>query len=192
MQRFEATGGKAITLPAFNLKSPATSNSSSSSSICNSTGGACARASNTTEEKKEEPETKKKKIPYVVFMGVGCTSKSYTINVFTANAASVDPDPVGNPDFIGQITRLGMGPAGDVTIKNKSSRKCRVPEASRVLSAAGFEDRLGGSTDEDGEAKEKEKVKIVVTDLETGEVVGKEVYGELPGFEPRIVWLATY
>lgn len=126
----------------------------------------------------------KKKVPYVVFSGVGCTDSSYRIDVFTPQAKSFAVDVVGNPDFIGHITRLGMG-RGAANSGRRSTRRCRQPEASRVLSAerVGDELRQGDS--------ENDNVQIIVTNLETGKTVTAEDYMKLPGFEPKVVWLDT-
>ncbi|KAF2225804.1 hypothetical protein BDZ85DRAFT_307780 [Elsinoe ampelina] len=158
MYRAPANGGKAVTLLAA-------SNGSKDTNATNCTTTQC-------------------KTPYIIFSNVGCTSTSYRIDVFTRPAASLDPNPVTNPDFIGQITRIGMGPGrGDGGLRNAT--RCRKPEATRVLKADGVRERLekGG--------KAEEVLQLVVTDLEKGEVVGEEVYGKLGGFEARVIWLDT-
>lgn len=70
-----------------------------------------------------------------------------------------------------------MGPAGEVTLKNTSSRKCCVPHASRVFAPARFEDRLPAQ----GSDKDGAKGKLVVADLETDGVVDEEEYEKMPG-----------
>ncbi|KAH7008385.1 hypothetical protein EDB80DRAFT_575962 [Ilyonectria destructans] len=125
----------------------------------------------------------KKKVPYVVFSGVGCTDSSYRIDVFTPQAKSFAVDVVGNPDFIGQITRLGMGP--EANSGRQSTRRCRQPEASRVLSAERVADKL-----REGDSK-NDHVQIIVTNLETGKIVTADDYMKMPGFEPKVFWLDT-
>ncbi|KAH7147542.1 hypothetical protein DER46DRAFT_563743 [Fusarium sp. MPI-SDFR-AT-0072] len=124
---------------------------------------------------------KKELIPYVVFTEVGCTTSSYRIDVFTAGAESTASDVVGNPDFIGQVTRLGMGPGKDGSGPPNTSR-CRKPTATRVLPAGKFKDRLSK-----GDA-----LKITVTDLETGKEVDEAEYTQMSGFVPRLAWLPDY
>ncbi|KAK3985450.1 hypothetical protein QBC44DRAFT_384841 [Cladorrhinum sp. PSN332] len=137
------------------------------------------------------PSQKKEKTPYVVFLGVGCTTTTYRIDVFTSDAASLQPDPVRNPDYLGQITRLAMGPGrpggGEGNI---SVRRCRKPEATRVLSAGKVAAKLSAMVD-DNKGKAVELVQIVVSDLETGKVLEKGEYEHLDGFEARVVWLAA-
>ncbi|RGP67019.1 beta-c chain unit d [Fusarium longipes] len=117
-------------------------------------------------------------LPYIVFTEVGCTVSSYRIDIFTSDAQSTAPDAVGNPDFIGQVTRLGMGRGKDGQ-GPPNARRCRKPSATRVLPAEKFKDRLHV----DGE------LKIVVTDLETGNVVDEEEYSLMSGFVPKLAWL---
>ncbi|KAJ4320190.1 hypothetical protein N0V84_005975 [Fusarium piperis] len=120
------------------------------------------------------------KQPFVVFTGVGCTTSSYRIDVFTADAQSLTPDVTANPDFIGQITRIGMG-RGRQGDGPPNSGRCREPAATRVLAAGRVKEQL---------VKES-RVKIVVTNVETEQEVAKEEYAKMPGFTPKVVWLAT-
>jgi tyrosinase len=117
-------------------------------------------------------------VPYVVFMDVGCTISSYRIDVFTASANSTAPDVVGNPGFIGQVTRLGMGRGRDGQGPPNTGR-CRKPCATRVLPAEKFKDQLDRDSG----------LKIVVTDLETGNLVSEEEYSLMSGFVPKLAWL---
>ncbi|KAK2018442.1 Di-copper centre-containing protein [Colletotrichum eremochloae] len=118
-------------------------------------------------------------IPYVIFTDVGCTTSSYRIDVFTGNAESVIPDVGGNPDFIGQVTRLGMGTGKGGSGPPNASR-CRRPTATRVLPADRFKDRLSKAGG----------LKITVTNLETGRQLDKGEYKLMSGFVPKLVWLA--
>ncbi|KAF5675995.1 Hemocyanin beta-C chain unit D [Fusarium circinatum] len=124
---------------------------------------------------------KRELTPYVVFTEVGCTTSSYRIDVFTASAESMAPDAVGNPDFIGQVTRLGMGRGRDGSGPPNTNR-CRKPTATRVLSAAKFKDRLS----------EGDVLKITVTDLDTGKEVDEEEYKQMSGFVPKLAWLPDH
>jgi len=127
-----------------------------------------------------------KKIPYVVFTGVGCTPSGYRIDVFAPEAASLVPDPAANPDFIGQVTRLGMGP-GRPGGGGRGGERCRKSEVMRVLSAERYSDRLGGGRGDGGRGG----LKVVVTDLESGKEVGPEEVKALSGFEPVVIWLSV-
>lgn len=42
-----------------------------------------------------------------------------------------------------------------------------------------------------GHDDEEKKVKVVVTDLESGTVVSEGEYKKLPGFEAKVIWLYT-
>ncbi len=114
----------------------------------------------------------------MVFTDVGCTTSSYRIGVFAAAAQSVVPDALGNPDFIGQLTRLGMGLGRAGAGPNNASR-CRKPAATRGLSAEKFAEQL--ATDKG--------VRVVVTDLQEQRELSEEEYSKLGGFEPRTLWL---
>ncbi|KAI8715143.1 Tyrosinase-Cu-bd domain-containing protein [Fusarium sp. LHS14.1] len=116
---------------------------------------------------------------FVVFTGVSCTTSSYRIDVFAAGAQSLVPDVTANPSFIGQITRIGMG-RGRQGDGPPNSGRCRKPAATRVLPAGKVKERLLNG---DG-------VKIVVTNVETGEEVAEGEYAKMSGFTPKVVWLA--
>lgn len=124
---------------------------------------------------------KKELIPYVIFTEVGCTNSSFRIDVFTVGATSTVPDAVGNPDFIGQVTRLGMGQGKDGSGPPNTSR-CRKPTATRVLPAGKFKDRLSKG----------DVLQIIVTDLETGKQLDEGEYKQMSGFKPQLVWLPDY
>ncbi|KAF9880612.1 hypothetical protein CkaCkLH20_01654 [Colletotrichum karsti] len=161
-----ANGGRAITLPAAVLKQEGR----------NSVNGH-AKPNGATHKTDSEDG----KQPYVVFADVGCTTASYRIDVFAAGAPSLVACAEENPDFIGEITRLGMGPGVERMgpPSDGGRRRCRKPTATRVLSAARVKTRFG----------ERAAVQIVVTDLETGEEVCQSDYEKMPGFVPRVVWL---
>ena len=155
--------------------------------------GGCAISLPAAQPVAPQNTPRKKQTPYIVFLGVGCTPKSYRVDVFTSDASSLSPDPVGNPDYIGQVTRLGMGPGrpGGGGGGNITMRRCRKPEATRVLSAAKVAEKLSAMAAEDGKNGEARLVQIVVTDLETGRVLDEGECQDLGGLEPRIVWLAA-
>lgn len=211
VKKYEASGGRAITLPGL-----------TSGAVAGAPGSCPADGPNKLASSSTKGVPVAEKVPYIVFPGVGCTPKSYRIDVFTGDATSLVPCPLTNPDFIGQVTRLGMGPAGESSfsgfsslstggngvgrsVSSGSSRKCRKPQEggglTRVLAPSeGFFDRLrevidkiGGKTEKEEKEAEKPEVtdaiKLVVTDLETGQEVERETWEKLPGFEGRLVWL---
>ena len=135
-------------------------------------GGAAANSA------ASDTEAAAPKVPFVVFTDVACTASSYRIDVFAPAAKSLVPDALGNPDFIGQLTRLGMGPGRAGAGPNNASR-CQKPAATRVLNAERFAEQLASD----------EAVKVVVTDLQEQRELSQEEYSKLGGFEPKILWL---
>jgi hypothetical protein len=116
------------------------------------------------------------KVPHIVFMGVGCTEKSYRIDVFTKSAESLAPCATSNPDFIGQLTRLDMGPGRTgVGVRNKG--RCRNYGATRVPRAQDYAEQL--LLDKD--------VRIVVTCLDNGKTLPELECNKMSSFEPRIL-----
>ncbi|KPM37859.1 hypothetical protein AK830_g8702 [Neonectria ditissima] len=154
-----ASGGRAISLPAgLDTHDEANGNKIS-----------IMEATKTPERREREP--------YVVFTEVGCTASSYRVDVFAAGAKSTLPG-IDNADFIGQVTRLGMGP-GRQGAGPPNTGRCRKPVATRVLSADKVREQLSHTN----------QVEIVVTDLETGKQVEQGEYTQMPGFVPKVVWL---
>ncbi|KAK7403014.1 hypothetical protein QQX98_011214 [Neonectria punicea] len=154
-----ASGGRAISLPA-GLPSQGAVN-----------GNGIA----TMEAIKSPAKTERE--PYVVFTEVGCTTSSYRIDVFTASAQSTSAE-ASNLDFIGQVTRLEMGP-GRQGAGPPHTGRCRKPVATRLLPADKVKEQL---------AKDSQ-VNIFVTDLETGKQVDEGVDAQMPGFVLKVVWL---
>ncbi|KAK3941640.1 hypothetical protein QBC46DRAFT_363211 [Diplogelasinospora grovesii] len=142
----------------------------------------------------ENVNAKRVSLPIVVFEDVGCTDNTYRIDVFTPDAENTDDASVGNPDFIGQVTRLGMGPGtGTGRGPNGGRSRCRKPEATRILSAGHVADKLkpkSTKVSDDDDDAETPAVKIVVTDLHDGRRLGETEYMKMPGFEPKVIWLA--
>jgi hypothetical protein len=66
----------------------------------------------------------------------------------------------------------------------RGTGRCRKPEATRVLSAERVAGRLSGK----GEGGE-DKMKILVTELGNGRVVGADELAELPGFDAWVLRL---
>ena len=126
---------------------------------------------------KSLPEHKTKG-PWVVFPNVACTEESYTIDIFVANTKSMVPNHTTNPDYIGRMTRLGMG-SGSANGGMINKQRCHKPTVTRAVPAEEFAARL---------KKSEWKVKIVVTKMKTGEVLTNEVVKALGGFEGRVMW----
>jgi hypothetical protein len=116
--------------------------------------------------------------PFVIFSGVNCTKDSYEIDVFVKGAQNLSPDPVINADFIGRITRLGMGSGRDATKPIKNAGRCEKHPITRILKA---EDAIAGLKREQG-------IKQVVRDLATGQEVDESEWKNWPGFVGRLVW----
>ena len=125
--------------------------------------------------KRCKPEDRK---PWVVFPNVACIEESYAIDIFVGDAASTTADHVKNPDYIGRMTRLGMGrgPA-DGGLKNK--QRCHKPTVTRAVSAEGFETQLERVAGE---------LKMVITRVKTGELLSNEEAERLGGFEGKFMW----
>ncbi|KAH6844690.1 hypothetical protein B0I37DRAFT_166975 [Chaetomium sp. MPI-CAGE-AT-0009] len=130
----------------------------------------------------------RKKVPYVLFGGVGCTDESYSIEVFGPGEGEL-PGSGGegsavmapqHEEYIGQVTRLGMGPGVDGK-GGRNAGRCRRPEATRMLRVD--DPRIAANLEKDP------GVRLVVTRLHDGQVLGEEDYKGLSGFEPRVVWL---
>ncbi|KAK1449340.1 hypothetical protein CMEL01_08655 [Colletotrichum melonis] len=115
----------------------------------------------------------KRLVPYVVFTEVGCTVSSYRIDIFTPKTSSTCSDAMGNHGFIGQVTRLGMG-RGREDSGPPNKGRCRKPSATRVLPAESFQDQLSRG----------DKLRIIVTDLETGKKVEEGEYMQMSGDGP--------
>ncbi|KAJ4301338.1 hypothetical protein N0V90_003430 [Kalmusia sp. IMI 367209] len=103
---------------------------------------------------------------------------SYEIDVFVAGAVSLDPDPTDNADFIGRVTRIGMGDGGDAVNGVRNVERCKKPAVSRVLDASDVKERL---TNTGG-------VQIVVKELPGGRELSEEELKRLPGFKARVLW----
>ncbi|KAI5787962.1 hypothetical protein FPQ18DRAFT_262866 [Pyronema domesticum] len=131
---------------------------------------------------KAQPGSPEVKTPYVLFTDVKCTKESYQIDVFTPKAASLSPDPVENPYFIGRLTLLAMGPEEVVNGKQCAKDRCGAPQQRtvRILEANCVRDALEN-------AGEKELIQVV-TDLQTGEVVAESQWRQWPGFVGKLMW----
>jgi hypothetical protein len=122
-------------------------------------------------------KNEEEKVPFVIFPNVRCTKDSYQIDVFIAGAASLDPDPTENADFIGRVTRIGMGDGGDAVNGVRNFSRCKKPAISRILEVGDAKGRL----------RQAGSVQIVVTELASGRELAEEEWKALPGFEARVV-----
>ena len=122
--------------------------------------------------------TSSKKEPWIVFSNVACTKDSYVIDIFVADTASTAPNHITNPDYIGRMTRLGMGSGpADGGLRNK--QRCHKPAVTRAMPAKEFASRL---------EKCGWEVKTVVTRMKTGKILTEEEVTNLGGFEGKVMW----
>lgn len=115
--------------------------------------------------------------PMVLFPGTKCTDKTYYIHVALDKDDS-DDLVVGQPGYIGSITRLGMGPdnGNDRCIQDGVIRKL---EASKAAYEIGLE------------PDSPVQVKLLVREDQAGfppRVVPKSEYKDWPGFTPVVIW----
>ena len=116
--------------------------------------------------------------PWIFFPNIKCTTESYTIDIFPATASSTAADHTSNPDYIGRLTRLGMG-SGPEKGGLINKQRCHKPAVSRAVPAADHKAEL---------EKSGWKVRSVVRRLKTGEEIGEEEKKEIGGFEGSVVW----
>ena len=116
--------------------------------------------------------------PWIVFHGINCTSESYTIDIFPATASSTIADHTTNSDYIGRLTRLGMG-FGPEKGGLVNKQRCHKAAIARAVPAADHKAALESSD---------WKVRCVVRKLKTGEEVDEVGKKKLGGFEGRVVW----
>ncbi|KAF9701279.1 hypothetical protein EKO04_001065 [Ascochyta lentis] len=117
--------------------------------------------------------------PYVVFAGVACMKDTFQIDVFVKGFESAVPDPIQNPYYIGQITRLGMGNGRGEPAGLRNAQRCEKKAISRLLSASHVKDKLA----------ENMAIEQIVTELHTGRVVQEKEWKEYPGFIGSLVWV---
>lgn len=113
---------------------------------------------------------------WIVFVDVRCTFDSYLIDVFIdlphPTEKDVHPD---NPHYVGRFSRIGMGIVDD-------KDRCVKQGVTRVLDAKKNATALAIAP---GTAP---VITTLVTDVKSGQFVGPEIYGDLPGFDPRPYW----
>jgi hypothetical protein len=119
-----------------------------------------------------------KAAPYIVFHSVSCLKHSYRVDVFVSGAESIERDPVHNPDYIGSITRLGMGNGRGEEVGIRNSQRCMKKPVARVLQAEHVKDKL----------KNGFGVQQLVTEISTDRRLEEEEWKAMPGFEGNIVW----
>ncbi|KAJ6051319.1 uncharacterized protein N7446_005951 [Penicillium canescens] len=117
-------------------------------------------------------------VPYIVFSSVSCLKQSFVIDVFVSGAESLESDPIRNPDYIGSITRLGMGNGRGEEVGIRNPQRCMKKPITRVLQAAHVKEKL----------KNGLGVQQIVTELSTGRHLEEEEWKGMPGFEGNIVW----
>ena len=124
----------------------------------------------------------KTSIPHVVFTNVACTTRSYQLDIFLSTAQSLVSDPLNNPDYIGRIVRLGMGPSGGggaLPGFSKAASRCDKPSVTRSLRA----DHVLGRVPKGA----KMEVTQVVTELGTGKVISENEWRTWAGFQPAVL-----
>ncbi|PWW73298.1 Di-copper centre-containing protein [Tuber magnatum] len=126
---------------------------------------------------REDP-TAGSKTPYVLFEGVTCTTKSYTIDVYIASQDTSGPAAAPKKHFVGRLTRTGTSASASTGGNIKQG-------VARVLNAAEAAEYLVIRDDA------APVLSQVVTDIETGERVPEEVYKEWDGFVGRLIWGAA-
>ncbi|KAH8705378.1 hypothetical protein BGW36DRAFT_421940 [Talaromyces proteolyticus] len=117
--------------------------------------------------------------PYVVFSGISCLKETYQIDVFVLGAGSCDPDVATNLDYIGQVTRLGMGNGRGEETGIRNPHRCEKKPITRILNAGHVAERL----------RRKPEIQQVVTEVSTGRHIEDREWQKLPGFEGHLIWL---
>jgi Common central domain of tyrosinase len=117
---------------------------------------------------------------YVVFTGIRCTMDSYSIDVFVNQSdASLADATLGNPHYIGRLSRIGMG-----LVDEKG--RCVTVGVTRVLEASAH--ALVLKLD----PAQTVTITLIVTELATGRQLVPDQYAALPGFEAQWVWGAGW
>ncbi|KAJ5295828.1 hypothetical protein N7508_010649 [Penicillium antarcticum] len=117
-------------------------------------------------------------VPYIMFDSVSCLKDCFRIDVFVNGAQKLESDPMGNPEYIGSITRLGMGSGRGEAVGTRNSQRCIKKPITRILQAGHFKEKL----------KNGFGVQQIVTDLSTDRRLGEEEWKRMPGFEGTVVW----
>jgi len=114
--------------------------------------------------------------PWVVFDHVRCTHDTFLIDVFLnqpdATAQHVNAD---NPHYVGRFSRIGMGLVDD-------KGRCITQGVSRALNAARSVKALHLTP------TDAAQLSLIVTHLESGQVLTPDAYAPLPGFIAQLVW----
>lgn len=116
--------------------------------------------------------------PQVVFVGVSCLQESSRIDVFVAGAELHLPDTEANPDYIGQVTRLGMGKGRGEESGIRNPQRCEKTPITRMLDAEHAAKRL----------RRRPEIEHVVSETSTGRGLQEDEWKKLPGFEGKLIW----
>ena len=115
--------------------------------------------------------------PYVLFSKISCIrGSSFQVDIFVKGATSHAVDPISNPDFIGRMTRLGMGPQ-----RSRNEKSCNKPSVVRMLDAGHAADRV----------KNSGGIEQVVTDLFSGREIEENEWRTWDGFAGDLVWFSV-
>ncbi|CRG91910.1 hypothetical protein PISL3812_08964 [Talaromyces islandicus] len=117
--------------------------------------------------------------PRVVFFGVSCLQETYQIDVFVLGASSLDPDVARNEDYIGRVTRLGMGKGRGEVSGIRNPQRCKKKPITRILNARHVAERL----------RSQGGIQQVVTEVNTNRRLDESEWRKLPGFEGQILWV---
>ncbi|CAP97791.1 Pc22g05030 [Penicillium rubens Wisconsin 54-1255] len=148
-----------------------------------STGGMAVSMSAEKQTNGLKPETELRvyrpgHTPYVVFCGISCLQETYVIDVFVSQACDLEPVPK-NGDYVGRVTRLGMGKGRGEKSGIRNPQRCQKTPITRILDATDFAEDL-----------HQKGIIQIVTELHTGRRVDESEWRKMPGFEGKIIWLS--
>jgi hypothetical protein len=116
--------------------------------------------------------------PVIVFTDIRCTDLSYTIDCYVDQVSAAREEHFDHPNFLGRITRIGMGSraakAGPSSMSG--SARCRKSGITRVLSLSDKSDDIIPKVSKNGFHQ-------VVTEVHTGRVIKEEEWATWPGFK---------
>ena len=118
--------------------------------------------------------------PQIIFTNVTCTERSYTIDLFVRNAKSQTVDSLYNPDYLGSITRLGMGSTDDDNATSVSFSRCRRNPVTRTILIDESNESLVRRIHE-------HSFDQVVRDIDTGAIVPEAEWKTWNGFVAKFV-----
>jgi tyrosinase len=115
-------------------------------------------------------------VPQIIFSNIKCTAESFTIDCFATAAAAQEPNASSQPEFLGRITRLGMGQVGggkDAT--SRSFSQCRKSSVTRTILLQEKNEAIVNSVRRTG-------IVQVVRSMNNNRVVPESEWKDWPGF----------